>query len=79
MNVYFYVLCNVVVITTHSISHRSLWLNVLSVYSFEVVEGRQDDLVTSSDQTDSGQQLQYQSLCPDEDSEWRDINQGSIL
>lgn len=38
------------------------------VYSFKVVEGRQDDLVPSSDQTHCGQQLQDQSLCPDEEN-----------
>lgn len=39
------------------------------VYSFEVVEGRQDDLVSSSDQTNCRQQLQHQRLGPGEERE----------
>lgn len=35
-------------------------------YSFEVVKGWKDDLVSSSDQADGSQQLQHQSLCPDQ-------------
>lgn len=35
-------------------------------YSFEVVEGWKDDLVSSSDQADGRQQLQDQRLCPEE-------------
>lgn len=41
-------------------------VSLLGSHLLEVVEGSQDDVVATSDQADSGQQLQHQSLGPAE-------------
>lgn len=42
------------------------WVSLLGTHLLEVVEGSQDDVVATSDQADSSQQLQHQSLGPAE-------------
>lgn len=42
------------------------WVSPLRSHLLEVVKGSQDDVVATSDQADSGQQLQHQSLGPAE-------------
>lgn len=42
------------------------WVSLLGTHLLEVVKGSQDDVVATSDQADSGQQLQHQSLGPAE-------------
>lgn len=44
------------------------------LYLFEVVKGWQDDLVTSSDETDGGQQLEDQGFCPGRTGDTRSHN-----
>ena len=47
------------------LEHRSScgdWVSLLGTHLLEVVKGSQDDVVATSDQADSGQQLQHQSL-----------------
>lgn len=39
-------------------------MSLLGTHLLEVVKGSQDDVVAASDQADSGQQLQHQSLGP---------------
>lgn len=41
-------------------------VSLLGTHLLEVVKGSQDDVVATSDQADSGQQLQHQSLGPAE-------------
>lgn len=54
---------------------RQTVVTLLKCHLFEVVECREDDLVTSSNQTDGSQQLQHQSLCP---ASTRDARSGNL-